>query len=79
MDPNFTIAMCGGGNLAHGTIAVVGNNNPKHKFRVLSTRPEVWKNEITAYTKSSAWEHKGEMKGKIEKVSKDAKEVVEGA
>jgi prephenate dehydrogenase len=39
----------------------------------------MWKNEIVAYTKKSAWESKGDMKGKINKCSKDAKDVVPGS
>lgn len=30
----------------------------------MTRRPNLWKNQITAYTKNSAWEHKGEIKGK---------------
>ena len=79
MEPKFKIAVCGGGNLAHGTVAVVGHQNPKYTLSVLSRRPELWAPEIKAYTQKSAWEHKGEMKGKIAKCSKDAKDVVPGA
>jgi hypothetical protein len=39
----------------------------------------VWKEEIVAYTEKSAWEYKGIMKGKINKCSKDAKDVIPGA
>jgi ornithine cyclodeaminase/alanine dehydrogenase-like protein (mu-crystallin family) len=76
MEPVFKIAICGGGNLAHGTIAVVGHQNPKYTINVLTRRPEIWANEITAYTEKSAWEHKGVMKGKINKCSKEAKDIV---
>ena len=79
MEPTFSLAVCGGGNLAHGTVAVVGHNNPKYKITVLSRRPELWNSEIVAYTQKSAWAYKGDMKGKIHKCSKDAKDVVPGA
>ena len=79
MEPRFQIAVCGGGNLAHGTVAVVGHNNPKYTINVLSRRPEVWNEEIIAYTAKSAWENKGNMKGKINKCSKDAKDVIPGS
>jgi hypothetical protein len=45
----------------------------------LSRRPEVWAPEIKANTKKSAWEFKGDMKGKINKCSKDAKDIVPGS
>ena len=79
MEPNFKITICGGGNLAHGTVAVVGHQNPKYTINVLSRRPEIWQPEIVAHTEKSAWEHKGTMKGKINKVSKEAKDVIPGA
>jgi opine dehydrogenase len=53
--------------------------NPNYKINVLSRRPETWSSEITAYTKGSAWENKGVMKGKINKCSKDAKDIVPGS
>ena len=79
MEPTFKIAVCGGGNLAHGTVSVVGHLNPKYTINVLSRRPEVWNTEIKAYTQKSAWEHKGDMVGKINKCSKEASDVVSGA
>jgi hypothetical protein len=42
MEPTFTVAVCGGGNLAHGTIATLGHMNSKIKVNMLSRRPEVW-------------------------------------
>jgi len=79
MEPILKVAVCGGGNLAHGTVAVVGHNNPKYQINVLSRRPELWAPEIKAYTQKSAWESKGDMKGRINKCSKDAKDIVPGA
>lgn len=73
------MTVAGGGNLCHGTIAVVGHNNPKYKINVLSRRPEVFDSQIVAHTEKSAWEHKGKMVGKISKCSKDAKDVIPGS
>jgi hypothetical protein len=53
--------------------------NPRFKINVLSRRPELWKPQIKAFTKSSSWEHRGDLIGKINKVSKDAKEVIPGS
>ena len=39
MEPKFTIAMCGGGNLAHGSIAAIGHFNPNYTINLMSTRP----------------------------------------
>ena len=76
MEPKFNIAICGGGNLAHGSIACIGHNNPDYTINLLSRRPEVWSNTITGYTAKSAWENKGNLVGKINKASADAKQVV---
>ena len=79
MEPKFQIAICGGGNLCHGSIAVIGHNNPKYKINVLSRRPETWASEIVANTEKSAWEHKGKMVGRINRCSKEAKDVIPGS
>ena len=79
MEPTFNIAICGGGNLAHGSIATIGHHNPHFKISVLSRRPETWAKEITGYTKKSAWEYKGDLKGKIHLVSDQAEKVVSDA
>lgn len=50
MEPRFQIAICGGGNIAHASVAVIGHQNPKYTINVLSRRPETWNNEIVAYT-----------------------------
>jgi len=39
MDPSLNIAICGGGNLAHGCSAAIGHFNPQFKINVLSRRP----------------------------------------
>jgi hypothetical protein len=53
--------------------------NPGFKINLLSRRPEAWSSQIKAYTKSSSWENKGDLIGKINKVSKDAKDVIPGS
>lgn len=72
MEPKFNIALVGGGNLCHGSVAAIGHFNPHYSIKVLSRRPELWKNKITGYTKSSSWENKGDIVGRIEKVSSNA-------
>ena len=79
MEPVFNIAVCGGGNLAHGSIACIGHNNPHYKISIMSRRPELWKKEIVGYTKGSSWENKGDIKGSIVKSSSNAADVVPGA
>ena len=79
MDPSFNIAICGGGNLAHGCSAAIGHFNPQFKINVLSRRPQLWKKEIIAYTKGSSWERMGDLKGKLNIVSDQASEVVSDA
>ena len=79
MEPRFTVAICGGGNLAHGCIAAIGQCNPDWKINLLSRRPQVWHDTITGYTKGSAWESRGNLKGKINICSDDPKKVVEDA
>ena len=39
MEPKFTIAICGGGNLAHGSIATIGHLNPQFTINLLTRRP----------------------------------------
>lgn len=76
MEPRFNIAICGGGNLAHGSIAAIGHHNPNFKINLLSRRPQVWNDEIIGQTKGSSWEYKGVMSGKINLVSDNAEVVV---
>ena len=79
MEPRFTIAFCGGGNLAHASIATIGHYNPDYTINVLSTRPNVWAKSITAYTAKSNWENRGDLKGNINIASDNPEEVVTGA
>ena len=79
MQPVFKVAICGGGNLAHASVATIGHHNPKYEINLLSRRPEVWKEQIRGITEKSSWEYKGDMVGKISKCSKDAKDIVPGA
>lgn len=59
VEPVYNIAICGGGNLAHGSIAVIGNAHPKYKINVYSRRPEVWDSKILGSTEGSSWQHMG--------------------
>ena len=79
MEPTFQVTIVGGGNLAHGSIACIGHNNPRFKINLLTRRPEVWQKQITAYTKSSWWENKGDLVGSINKASDKAKDVIPGS
>merc|ERR1712166_581051 len=79
MLPTFQVTLAGGGNLCHASIATIGHLNPQFKINVLSRRPEVWEEEITAYTKGCAWEAKGDLKGRINKVSSNPEDVIPGS
>jgi len=79
MEPKYNVAICGGGNLAHGSIATIGHQNPKYKISMYSRRPEVWSKEIVGYTKGSSWEYKGNLKGKLDVISNDPAKVVSDA
>ena len=79
MEPKFNVAICGGGNLAHGCTAAIGHFNPDFNISVLSRRPEVWSDKIIGYTKGCAWEKHGDLTGRIRRVSNVAKDVVSDA
>jgi len=76
MEPKFTVAICGGGNLAHASIATIGHYNKHYDINVLTRRPEIWGKRITGYTAKSDWEKKGNLVGRINLSSSDAKDVV---
>jgi len=65
MEPKLNVAICGGGNLAHGCTAAIGHFNKHFDIKVLSRRPEAWSETITAITKGSSWERLGDLEGKI--------------
>ena len=79
MEPVFQITLAGGGNLNHASIATIGHNNPRFKINVLTRRPEVWGDKIVANTKKSNWESRGDLVGKINKISKNAADVIPGS
>jgi len=79
MEPAFKIAICGGGNLAHGCSAVIGHRNKHFQINVLSRRPYLWNSTITAYTKGSSWEKYGTLTGNLNCVSDDPAPVVDKA
>ena len=72
MEPKFTVAICGGGNLAHASIATIGHYNPNYTINVLTRRPEVWNSTITGYTAKSDWENRGNLVGRINCASSSA-------
>jgi hypothetical protein len=45
----------------------------------MTRRPDVFNKEIIAYTAKSAWESKGNLVGRINKVSSDPKDVIPGS
>ena len=45
----------------------------------MTRRPEVFNKEIVAYTAKSAWEAKGNLVGKINKISTKAEDVIPGS
>ena len=79
MEPRFTVAICGGGNLAHGCIAAIGHMNPEWDINLFTRRPHMWSKTITGFTKGSAWESKGNLKGNIKICSDHPKKVVKNA
>jgi hypothetical protein len=79
MEPQFNIAICGGGNLAHGCTACIGHHNPDYSIKLLSRRPQLWANQITGFTKGTIYEKFGDMVGHLKAVSNDAKEIVSDA
>ena len=79
MEPVFQVTFAGGGNLACASIATIGHNNPNWKINIMTRRPEAFNHEIVAYTAKSAWESKGNLVGRINKVSSDPKEVIPGS
>ena len=79
MDPKMQICIAGGGNLAHASIACIGYHNPNYDINLYVRTPEKWADQITGITEKSAWEFKGNMVGKINKKSNDAKDVVPGS
>lgn len=70
------MTFAGGGNLACASIAVIGHLNPKWKINILTRRPELFGEEIKAYTAKSNWENRGDFVGRINKASSDPAEVI---
>ena len=79
MEPKFNIAICGGGNLAHGCTACIGHHNPDWNIKLLSRRPQVWSNKITGLTKGTIYEKFGDMVGNLKAVSDNAADIVSDA
>lgn len=79
MDLNFQITLCGGSNLTHSSVACIGHHSPLIKINVLTRNPEKFADKIVGYTDKSSWAYKGTLTGKINKVSKDPKDVIPGS
>ena len=79
MEPIFQLTLAGGGNLACASAAVIGHLNPKWKINIMTTRPQLFGEQIRANTAKSSWESKGDMIGRINKVSNQASEVIPGS
>lgn len=72
------LTICGGSNTGHFAAAVCGSK-PNITVNLLTQRPKEWKSEIIGYTKGSIWENRGEIVGKLNKVSDSPKEVCAGS
>eukprot|EP01017_Pseudomicrothorax_dubius_P027425 TRINITY_DN315_c0_g1_i4.p1 TRINITY_DN315_c0_g1~~TRINITY_DN315_c0_g1_i4.p1 ORF type:complete len:415 (+),score=83.93 TRINITY_DN315_c0_g1_i4:39-1283(+) len=71
------VAICGGGNGAHFSAAVIGSR-ADITVNVLTRRPEAWKREIVAHTAGSAWENRGNIRGRLNVVSSEGSLVSRG-
>uniref|UniRef100_K3W9S0 Opine dehydrogenase domain-containing protein n=1 Tax=Globisporangium ultimum (strain ATCC 200006 / CBS 805.95 / DAOM BR144) TaxID=431595 RepID=K3W9S0_GLOUD len=69
-----TITICGGGNGAHVAAAYLASKGVA--VQVLTRQPEKWGDEIEVTTQGSSWESKGTIVGKLQLVSKHAKNVI---
>jgi hypothetical protein len=79
MEPVFQVTFAGGGNLACASAAVIGHQHPNWKINIMTRRPEVFNEEIVAYTQKSAWEAKGDLRGRLNKVSSKPEDVIPGS
>ena len=59
---SLKITICGGGNTAHFSSAVISSNS-NYKVNVFTRRPHLWNKAIVAHTKGSMWENKGDIIG----------------
>jgi len=73
----LNIAIIGGGSSSHTLIPLLSKAG--HKVNVLTSRPEEWKNEITVHYQNEEGETLDSLKGFIENVSMDPKEIVPNA
>ncbi|KAF1329785.1 Octopine dehydrogenase, partial [Globisporangium splendens] len=69
-----TVTICGGGNGAHVAAAYLASKGVA--VQVLTRQPEKWGDEIEVTTQGSSWESKGTIVGKLQLVSKHAKNVI---
>lgn len=69
-----TVTICGGGNGAHVAAAYLASKGVN--VQVLTRQPEKWGDHIEVTTQGSSWESKGTIVGKLQIVSKYAKNVI---
>lgn len=79
MEPELQVCLAGGGNLCHASVAAIGAFNPKWKINVLTTRPELYAEQIVGNTEKSSWESKGKLMGRINRCSKNPNDVIPGS
>jgi len=58
---------------------VIGHLNPNWKINILTSRPQLFNESIVADTRKSNWESKGDMTGRINRVSNKASDVIPGS
>lgn len=63
--PFRTVTVCTSGNSAHTCVGYFGSKGMR--VRLLTRHPEDFGDEIVVTTKDSAWESRGEFRGKLEK------------
>lgn len=58
---------------------MIGHLNPSWKINIMTGRPQLFNEQIVANTKLSNWESKGDMTGRINRVSNKASDVIPGS
>lgn len=76
---NYQITICSGSNLAHGSIASIGHHCPNATINVLCRRPKEFTDTVVGTTERCIWKYKGELVGKVNKVSDDPADVIPGS
>lgn len=76
---DFQITICSGSNLAHGSIVSIGHHCPNAKINVLCRRPEEFADIVVGDTSRCIWKYKGELQGRVQRVSDDPADVIPGS